>query len=282
MNSNTMSRQEKIPVYLRNAAGFHIWRQKGVVRMGFAHSHTDIEGVFLFEGKLSYFLGGKDVTVPVGQLALFWGGFPHQVLRADRVDGVWITLPLELWFAWKLPVTITESLFQGNFTVLSAKVFAPATLLRWQGDIHSGRPERKEAALLEIHAGILRVANAGTPLPTREMQIGSRSMEKALIWIHRHYREKITAEQVAAVAGIHPKHLMRMFRRQLGTTLWDYVTQQRLAHALRLLLSGDDTILSVALEAGFQSLPPFYQAFRKQIPGQTPAGFRKNYRMGNA
>jgi len=273
------------PVCLRDAAGFHIWRQQVVDTMGFAHSHADIEGLFLLEGAITYAIGGRSVTVPAGQLVWFWGGFPHQVLSSDHVDGVWITLPLEQWFAWKLPAEITESLFHGNFVAGPGEEFTAATLLRWAADIQTGRKERKEAALLEIHAGVLRFASSGSALPLRDIELGSRSLEKALVWIHRHYRENITSEQVADAVGVHPKYLMRMFRNQLSITLWEYVTQQRLAHAQRMLLSTDCTVLDAALAAGFQSPAPFYQAFRKQMPGQTPSGFRRkkdSFRTGDA
>lgn len=270
-----MNSSKNPPVELVQAAGFNIWRQHQVSPTTVAHSHTDIEGFFLFDGSITYTLNGRSVDVSSGQLVWFWGGFPHQVLRSNQVDGVWITLPLEQWFSWALPTHITENLFNGKFVTIPKETFTKKTFTRWVDDIKSKSPERDQAALLEIHAGLLRLASEGTILPSRGIQRGSRSLEKTLVWIHRNYRENITTEQMASAAGLHPKYLMRMFRAQLGMTLWEYITQQRIAYAQRLLLSTECTTLDAAYEAGFQSLAPFYLAFKKQTQGQTPSQFRR-------
>jgi AraC-like DNA-binding protein len=56
-----------------------------------------------------------------------------------------------------------------------------------------------------------------------------------------------------------------------------FITQHRITHAQRLLATTDDTILDVALDAGFQSLSRFNEAF-KAACGCSPSEFRKTHR----
>jgi len=44
--------------------------------------------------------------------------------------------------------------------------------------------------------------------------------------------------------------------------------------AQKLLSSGEDTVLDVALEVGFNSRSSFYSAFKK-VTGQTPSAYRQ-------
>lgn len=49
----------------------------------------------------------------------------------------------------------------------------------------------------------------------------------------------------------------------------DYVTQHRLSHARRLLLTTDCKVFDIAAEVGFGSSSRFYEAFA-QWRGRTP------------
>ncbi len=62
-----------------------------------------------------------------------------------------------------------------------------------------------------------------------------------------------------------------------GTTMTTFITQHRISHAQRLLVTTDDAILDVALAAGFQSLSRFNEAF-KAACGCSPRDYRKVHR----
>ena len=67
---------------------------------------------------------------------------------------------------------------------------------------------------------------------------------------------------------------MNLFRQAFGTTITAFITQHRLTHAQRLLVTTSDSILDVALSAGFQSLSRFNEAFKKAC-GCSPREYRK-------
>jgi AraC-like DNA-binding protein len=70
---------------------------------------------------------------------------------------------------------------------------------------------------------------------------------------------------------------MSLFKKALGITLIDCVTQHRVSHAQRLLATTDEKIIEVALNSGFTSLSRFHEAFKRAC-GCTPKDYRKNHR----
>ena len=113
---------------------------------------------------------------------------------------------------------------------------------------------------------------------------GLRSSDPALsradqlaCYIARNYHEPLTAEMIAKANGLHPNYAMNLFRRAFGTTMTTFITQHRISHAQRLLVTTGDSILNIALAAGFQSLSRFNEAF-KSICGCPPRDYRHVHR----
>jgi AraC family transcriptional regulator len=87
--------------------------------------------------------------------------------------------------------------------------------------------------------------------------------------------EKWRVAQLAKLANLSPFHLCHVFRQLAGTSIYDYVVQERLAQALDAVLDGDDDLTAIALDAGFASHSHFTARFRGFF-GCTPAALRRN------
>src|SRR5690606_34195943 len=48
--------------------------------MGRAHWHAQVEVNFVFRGAMEYHMHGHSLELQAGDLCLFWGGLPHQVV----------------------------------------------------------------------------------------------------------------------------------------------------------------------------------------------------------
>ncbi len=71
---------------------------------------------------------------------------------------------------------------------------------------------------------------------------------------------------------------MALFQRTFGTTLVKYITEHRLSHAQRLLVTTEESILNIAMNSGFGSLSRFNEAFRQAL-GCTPREYRKLHQL---
>ncbi|AHG93353.1 Helix-turn-helix, AraC domain-containing protein (plasmid) [Gemmatirosa kalamazoonensis] len=83
---------------------------------------------------------------------------------------------------------------------------------------------------------------------------------------------------VARIAGVHPMHLTRLFRRRFGCSMGEFVRRRRVAWACDQLVSGEGTISSVAARAGFSDHAHFTRTFRR-LTGCSPRWYRERVRF---
>ena len=101
----------------------------------------------------------------------------------------------------------------------------------------------------------------------------ARALERVKEAVAQAPSDKWTIARLARVANLSPFHLCHVFRETAGTSIYDYVTRERLARTLDAVLDGAD-LTSIALDAGFASHSHFTARFRNLF-GCTPAALRR-------
>ena len=260
-------------------------------RMSRCDRHNEIELNLLEIGALVYLMGGRRVTVPAGRLTAFWAGIPHQILDFETNDSYFVmTIPLTWFLQWRLPEPFTQSILHGEFGVEPDERFMTADREKfetWLEDLGSCNEEQRQTSLLEIEARMRRLAmrlsivkpasKPGKPPVQVNPRLLNRAEEMAY-YIARHYTHQLSTEQVAQHVGLHPNYAMTLFRQTFGTTLLQHITQHRLPHAQRLLVTTTDSVLKIAHHSGFGSLSRFNEAFREAF-GCTPRDYRHAHRI---
>lgn len=94
-----------------------------------------------------------------------------------------------------------------------------------------------------------------------------------LEYVRKHYREKITVEQMATLAGYSKTYFCRQFKNITGTSFYRYLTCYRISVACMLMEEHHNSMSHIAQSTGFASLPLFSRAF-KEITGMTPSQFQ--------
>ena len=94
-----------------------------------------------------------------------------------------------------------------------------------------------------------------------------------LQFIHDHYSEELTIDQIAANASISTSEALRCFKSAIGTTPIQYVKQYRIQKAAELLTSTNLKIAEIGALCGFQEMSYFAKSFR-ELKGVTPSMFR--------
>jgi YesN/AraC family two-component response regulator len=95
----------------------------------------------------------------------------------------------------------------------------------------------------------------------------------ALAYLEQHYRHRFSRWQVAQAAGVSEDHLGRLFHRELGVTLWEYLTRLRIRRAKERLQRSDDSVQTIARAVGFHDRAYFSRVFRK-VTGIAPHAYR--------
>ena len=132
----------------------------------------------------------------------------------------------------------------------------------------------------------LHVVNAllTTSLDTLRSQPPTKRVSSALLtygriigYVRDNYTRPITRDGIAAVVGVHPNHVSRIFNRHSDHTLVQHIQSLRTKHAARLLSSSSLPVADVAVHSGFTDLCYFFRVFRKHF-AMTPAEYRRHTR----
>lgn len=99
-------------------------------------------------------------------------------------------------------------------------------------------------------------------------------IKSMLSFIHSHYDQPVTVEEIARSAGICERECFRCFARVLDTTPKAYLTKYRVSAATRLLSETPLSITEIAYRCGFANSSYFGKVFHQML-GCTPRQFRK-------
>lgn len=102
-------------------------------------------------------------------------------------------------------------------------------------------------------------------------------IKPAIDYIEASYDQPLTLADVAKAAYLSVSRLAHLFKEQMGITIIDYLTNVRIGHAKRLLLSTDKSCSKICFEVGYNNQSYFTRTF-KEIVGMTPRQFRESNR----
>ena len=101
-------------------------------------------------------------------------------------------------------------------------------------------------------------------------------VNRVIDFIGKHLDEELELEQLCQIACFSKYHFHRLFTAHVGVSLKSYIKWLRLKRAAhQLTVQKEDTIINIALDAGFESHEAFSRAF-KQVCGSSPSSFRRN------
>lgn len=109
----------------------------------------------------------------------------------------------------------------------------------------------------------------------KRVNIGSKSYRITRVqkYIISNLDSELKLEDLADVADTSPQHLSRLFRKECGTTITQYIRTQRINEAKWLLQTTDSPIVEISESLGFSSQNYFCNVFRKET-GLTPSEYK--------
>ncbi|WP_324672047.1 AraC family transcriptional regulator [Hymenobacter sp. GOD-10R] len=93
-------------------------------------------------------------------------------------------------------------------------------------------------------------------------------------YIKQHLTEQITVEKLSELACMSKATFFRIFKREFGLTPVEYIIQERLSEAKRLLRNPLATVADVCFRVGFNNTN-YFQVLFKKYEGITPGLYKK-------
>lgn len=110
----------------------------------------------------------------------------------------------------------------------------------------------------------------------RKEKICSIHVVKCIDYIQDNLHSRITVEDLADLAGLHPSYLSRLFKKETGVTISEYIQQTKIDAAKNMLLYSDFTPARISSILAFPDQSYFTQVFHKYV-GLTPRKFQAQY-----
>lgn len=145
-----------------------------------------------------------------------------------------------------------------------------------------------EADMARLNSGVAKVIQKGLfnlaetlehveAVLSRQKKLSSeaqRIVRKAMVYMHEHYAESISRQDLARHVGMSEDYLTYCFRLEVGMTPVAYLNRYRIAQAKTLLSSTNKSITDIALDVGFASSAYFSRIFKRET-SLSPSAYRK-------
>ncbi|HEU0178863.1 MAG TPA: AraC family transcriptional regulator [Blastocatellia bacterium] len=144
--------------------------------------------------------------------------------------------------------------------------------------LHRPRSVNFEELALELAGRVLTALGASPVLVKGPTIRDERRIATALRFIELHFRQPMSLEELSALVGISPYHFLRTFKQVVGLTPHQFLIRRRLREAALRLRTTTESVLDIALDAGFGDLSNFNHTFRAAF-GTTPTNYRASSRL---
>lgn len=104
-------------------------------------------------------------------------------------------------------------------------------------------------------------------------QGASKPIITCIDYIYAHITERSTIEDLAEYTGLSASYLSRLFKKETGVSVSDYVREKKIEKAQHLLKYCDYSLIEIANYLSFSSQSHFIQLF-KEFTGMTPKKYR--------
>ena len=104
-------------------------------------------------------------------------------------------------------------------------------------------------------------------------------MIQIISYIQSNYREtELCLENIAENVYLSPNYLSSLFKKKMGKTISQYITDVRVQHAKELLRDRSMKLYDVAIKTGYKDANYFTKIFKKAV-GVTPSEYREKYKI---
>ncbi len=238
------------------------------------HRHPEVEIIAALENGYQFEIAGKKRNISQGDMLIIPPGEPHRLYAPACGKRIIILFDCSLLYQfpafnrtllWLRPYALVE---REKAEKLHAKLFSIVVSIAEEYD---SAQACKEAACHALMTNFFVQLSRCTPPQNfeeknvevlKEMRY-IQSFLEVCEFVDRHCTQNLDIVEVAVMVGYSPYHFARLFKKYMNMTFYSYVTQKRIMHAARLLVTHEFTITQAAHQAGFESLSTFNRAFKK-------------------
>ncbi|MBE7052674.1 MAG: helix-turn-helix domain-containing protein [Ruminococcaceae bacterium] len=233
------------------------------------HWHDYYEIEFIYEGEGIININGKDFP--------FKDGTIHFVTPTDFHSYTFFksTQIKKIHFSDFIlnPCSVANSVFNSGIKIMQI----PSEQFKWINSLfdkaiyeyETNSPYKQEYIMYAINLIFMEFAKE-----TNIKALPTNDINTPIHYICTHFREDLTLESVAKITGLSSNYFCSKFKKITGMTFKQFLTDQRLAYAVRLLSSTNLSVTEIAMTSGFNSVSYFLKVFVGKYK-MTPKEYKK-------
>ena len=113
----------------------------------------------------------------------------------------------------------------------------------------------------------------------KDSQQKDRMIVSITKYLQNHLQEDVSLNVLAQEFHLNAQYISQLFKSEIGVGFLTYLTNIRIEHAKKLLLSTDDAISDKSDQCGYNDYRVFTKVFKKK-EGITPSQFRRDFLKG--
>ncbi|GAA0258785.1 AraC family transcriptional regulator [Faecalicatena contorta] len=256
------------------------------------HWHTEFEFGYVLEGEILYQTNRHEFILRKGDGIFINSGIPHFLhvitpykdskLQTQFFDSSFLVGNAESFLDTKyvFPVMEQKQLDCIPFFYEKKEDRPTLNLIAEAACIGLGKKLFFELRLRNIFTNIwetiyTHAANQTLSQTPHRAQEDER-IKQLLLFIQKHYAEKLTVRRISDCIPISERECYRIFQSNLGISPMEFLLSIRLKKAVELLINTQKSIVEIALETGFGNSSYFGKHF-KQSYHISPGEYRRQY-----
>jgi len=255
------------------------------------HHHPEFELTLTLNSRGLRFIGDQVGEYDDGDLVLLGPNLPHTWASREAVRAGEPHVALVLWFdlEWAQRVTAGFVEFRKVDDLLARARHGVQFSLDLSTAVRGEYTRLFEQPPVERLLGLMGLLNriaydgSGRPLASDAFRRPSEQtdnrdrIDRVLAYIHEHYTQELTLQELTDVAALSVSGLHRMFRKHARTNVSEYITRIRIGDACARLASTEQPIAHIADAVGYGTFANFNRQF-KQLTSMTPREYRAYFR----
>lgn len=253
----------------------------------FWHWHPEIELTLILEGDIVYQVENQTYHLKAGEALFCNANMLHTGHPYNDNDCIYISTTFDprilygfehslIQTRYVTPLTLNSQLSSIHLTSDADWQKTIITLLEniWQMTCHKSETYELDIqmTLMHIWSEIYRHTKPDTkdqPSVLRERE----RLHQMLGFIHDHFDEKLTLDDLADHVNICKSECCRFFKKHMNVSIFDYLMHYRIERSITLLQNTKESITDIATKTGFANSCYFSKIFKQDV-GCTPREYR--------
>ena len=243
------------------------------------HSHNRLEVMYIKKGKCIIEVPNQVYKLKEKQMIILEPNVPHKLIAEDlchilNIEVAYVTKGgclkgRELEFSYSVQASEKEEKQQGAIVFQNTDdlEFLLSGLLKelFDGDMNMVKEY--------LRLFCLKVDKIYYKEHLSCEQGRSNYVDAAMEYINENYSENLTIEDIAEHLNLSKVYIHKLFKKQTGKTIVEYITELKMEKAKELLATTDIPIIDICFLVGINSRQYFSSMFKKEI-GMTPKTYR--------